>query len=104
MKKVLLTATLTVLCGSVITAGASAASPEPAGQVTVFSTEFTPLTTWDSPDGCEKLPAAAHVIVNQTSNAIRVYSDPLCLTPGLTVAPGYGSHVPAGAGSFSLAS
>jgi hypothetical protein len=71
------------------------------GDVTVFSTEVQPLDVYHDPVGCVKLPPAAHVLVNQSSGDVEVYLDPLCLTPSLTVHPGYGSHVAPGSGSFS---
>lgn len=71
------------------------------GDVTVFSTEFQPLAVYHDPTGCIKLPALAHVLVNQSSGDVRIYADPLCLTPSLTIHPGYGSHVAPGSGSFS---
>lgn len=92
---------------AVITTGLSLAATAPAaaesdtGKVIVFSTEVTELAVWVDPEGCVKLPAAAHVLVNQTDENVMIHGDPLCLTPGLTVAPGYGSHV-AGSGSFSV--
>jgi hypothetical protein len=72
-----------------------------SGQVIVFQTEFTPLTTYANPEGCHRLPAAAHVLVNQSSAPVRIYADPLCLSPSATVAPGYGAHVSPSSGSFS---
>ncbi|WP_406409210.1 hypothetical protein OG923_10335 [Streptomyces halstedii] len=80
--------------------GASAA-PADTGEVVVFRTEVAQLTTYDSPRGCHKLPADAHVLVNRSDRPVRVYGDPFCLTPGLTVQPGYGAHVVPGSGSFS---
>lgn len=71
------------------------------GDVTVFSTELQPLDVYHDPVGCRKLPPAAHVLVNQSSDDVRVYLDPFCLTPNLTVRPGYGSHVVPGSGSFA---
>ncbi|GAA3863970.1 hypothetical protein [Streptomyces sedi] len=70
------------------------------GEVSVFSTEFGPLTTYDNPVGCHKLPLDAHVLSNQTERPVTIYADPFCVTPGLTVQPGYGSHVAPGSGSF----
>jgi hypothetical protein len=42
------------------------------------------------------------VLINQTDKNVNVYADPFCVTPGLAVAPGYGSHVALGSGSFSV--
>ena len=41
------------------------------------------------------------MLTNHTDRPVTVYTDPFCLTPGLTVQPGYGSHVAPGSGSFS---
>ncbi|WP_413759948.1 hypothetical protein [Streptomyces sp. MMBL 11-3] len=73
------------------------------GEVHVFGTELEPVMTYENPGGCYKLPLSAHVLVNGTDSTVQVHGDPFCLTPGLTVAPGYGSHVAAGSGSFSVA-
>ncbi|MBB5158800.1 hypothetical protein [Saccharopolyspora phatthalungensis] len=71
------------------------------GEVVVFENEFTKLTRYQNPDGCKKLPAAAHVLNNETDQPVKIYGDPFCLGPSLTVPPGMGSHVAAGSGSFS---
>ncbi|MDA3643887.1 hypothetical protein LZ318_33265 [Saccharopolyspora indica] len=81
-----------------LSAGTAAAA---GGDVVVFETEVQQLTTYTSPEGCHKLPMAAHVLVNNTDKPVQIYGDPFCLTPSLTVAPGYGSHVAPGSGSFS---
>ncbi|MFI5560240.1 hypothetical protein ACIA2T_13265 [Amycolatopsis japonica] len=73
-----------------------------AGEVVVFSTEFQRLDTYRNPEGCNKLPIAAHVLLNLSSAEVVVHSDPLCLTPGMPVNPGFGSHVTPGSGSFSV--
>ncbi|MFD5247883.1 hypothetical protein ACFWIW_25320 [Amycolatopsis sp. NPDC058340] len=73
-----------------------------AGNVVVFSTEFERLDTYRNPEGCNKLPIAAHVLVNLSSAEVVVHGDPFCLTPGLTVNQGFGSHVAPGSGSFSV--
>ncbi|MFI9450005.1 hypothetical protein [Amycolatopsis sp. NPDC052450] len=73
-----------------------------AGNVVVFSTEFQRLDTFRNPEGCNKLPVAAHVLANLSSSDLVIHGDPFCLTPGLTVRAGYGSHVAAGSGSFSV--
>ena len=72
------------------------------GQVVVFSTELTPVTVYENPRGCKAFPPLAHVLNNQTDKPVRIHGDPLCLTPGMTVLPGYGMHVPEGFGSFSV--
>ncbi|MFI7120415.1 hypothetical protein [Amycolatopsis sp. NPDC049868] len=73
-----------------------------AGNVVVFSTEFQRVDTYRNPEGCNKLPIAAHVLVNQSSSEVVVHADPFCVTPGLVVGQGFGSHVAAGSGSFSV--
>lgn len=77
------------------------ASAAASGEVTVFQTEFQQLTTYEDPDGCHKLPAAAHVLTNGTDEPVRIYADPFCAGPSVAVQPGYGSHVAPGSGSFS---
>lgn len=72
------------------------------GQVTVFETEFTELTTYEHPGGCYKLPAAAHVLINQTNQPVTIYAGPACITTLLVVPPGYGAHVAPVSGSFSV--
>lgn len=88
-----------------LAAGALFAAPGAAladtGQVVVFSTEIQPLSTYDEPDGCYGLPTGAHVLTNQTDHPVKIYADPFCTTPNLTIQPGHGSHVPPAAGSFS---
>ncbi|GAA4205464.1 hypothetical protein [Actinocatenispora rupis] len=91
----------TAAAAAVLTIGVSAPASAAQGQVTVFSSELTPLDTYVNPSGCYKLPIAAHVLTNQTDSPVHVYADPFCVTPSLTVNPGYGSHVAAGSGSFS---
>ncbi|MFJ8912946.1 hypothetical protein [Amycolatopsis sp. NPDC102389] len=98
---------LVIAALSAAAAGALLVVPSPpaeaaAGSVVVFSTEFQRLDTYRNPEGCHKLPIAAHVLINQTSSGVVVHGDPFCLTPGLTVNPGYGSHVQPGSGSFSV--
>ncbi|MEZ7006295.1 hypothetical protein VM636_04330 [Streptomyces sp. SCSIO 75703] len=82
-----------------LTPGPAAAAAE--GEVTVFQTELQPLTVYRDPAGCHKLPAAAHVLNNATDGPVRIYGDPFCLGPSVTVPPGYGAHVAPGSGSFS---
>lgn len=93
----LLAAAGVLFLGTTLSGTASAAT----GDVTVFGTEFTPLSVYENPTGCYKLPLDAHVLVNRTDQPVTVYADPFCLTPGLLVQPGYGSHLVAGSGSFS---
>ncbi|MFD0562075.1 hypothetical protein ACFQ2M_08620 [Kitasatospora saccharophila] len=83
------------------------AAPAPAvtraasGDVVVFSTEAQPLDVYRDPAGCQQLPTVAHVLTNQTDRPVKVYGNPFCLGPSVVVQPGYGTHVPGGAGSFS---
>ncbi|MGW5263485.1 hypothetical protein ACWEQG_21150 [Microbispora sp. NPDC004025] len=72
------------------------------GQVVVFSTEHQPLDIYTDPTGCYKLRITAHSLDNQTDAPVAVYADPFCLTPGITVQPGYGAHLTPGSGSFSV--
>lgn len=96
-----------MLTASVVAAASAvalfAATPAEAstGRVTVFSTEVAPLKVYDDPTGCNTLPPGAHVLTNESDAPVRVYADPFCLTPSLVVQPGYGTHVPPIAGSFS---
>ncbi|MGS2647758.1 hypothetical protein [Streptosporangium sp. LJ11] len=94
-------AVLTGAVAALALLGTATAAQAATGQVVVFSTEFQELTTWNDPTGCHTLPLGAHQLNNQTDGDIQVYNDPLCLTPVLTVKPGYGSHVPPTSGSFS---
>ncbi|MER5634567.1 hypothetical protein [Streptomyces nitrosporeus] len=95
-----------VVSSLVLAAGAAvglAQTPAVAaeGTVSVFRTEVESLSVYENPKGCHKLPATAHVLNNDTDGPVRVYGDPFCLGPSVTVAPGYGSHVAPGSGSFS---
>ncbi|RKT89230.1 hypothetical protein SAMN05421805_1354 [Saccharopolyspora antimicrobica] len=91
-----------LLAASALAMGMSAGTAAAAsGEVVVFETEMQQLTTYTAPEGCHKLPMAAHVLVNNTDQPVRIYGDPFCLTPSVTVQPGYGSHVAPGSGSFS---
>ena len=84
-----------------VCAATGTASAAEEGDVVVFRTELTPLTVYHDPHGCQKLPPDAHVLANRSDRPVTVYADPFCLTPGLIVRPGYGSHVAPGSGSFS---
>ncbi|MFJ6518035.1 hypothetical protein ACIQJ4_07200 [Streptomyces filamentosus] len=91
---------------SLIAAGSMLGLAAPAqaaasGDVVVFSTEAQPLDVYRDPAGCRQLPTVAHVLTNQTDGPVRIYGNPFCLGPSLVVQPGYGTHVPGGAGSFS---
>ncbi|MFB4271561.1 hypothetical protein [Nonomuraea sp. GTA35] len=81
--------------------GAAVPAQAVTGQVVVFSHEFSPLITWDNPTGCHRLPAGAHQLNNQTDRDVRVYADPYCLTPGMTIPAGHGAHVHPTTASFS---
>ncbi|WP_285738937.1 hypothetical protein [Kitasatospora phosalacinea] len=92
-----------VAVGSVLglAAPAPAAPRAASGDVVVFSTEAQPLDVYRDPAGCQQLPTLAHVLANQTDRPVKVYGNPFCLGPSVVVQPGYGTHVPGGAGSFS---
>jgi hypothetical protein len=103
MKKLLASGAVIMFCVLSI-AAESVASADPGaatGRVVVFSTELQELDIRENPEGCQKLPAAAHVLINETDEVVNTYGDPLCMTPGLSVQPGYGAHVAPGTGSFS---
>ncbi|MEV6824963.1 hypothetical protein [Amycolatopsis sp. NPDC051102] len=104
MRKLPSLAAAIVLCTVPVFAGPMAfAEPTTAnGRVVVFSTELQELDRWEDPAGCQKLPAAAHVLINETDEVVNTYSDPLCLTPSVSVQPEYGTHVAPGTGSFSV--
>ena len=92
--------------GLVLAAGALAAVPgtaaaAPTEQVTVFQTELQSLKTFENPSGCHQLPPGSHVLANQTDEPVRIYGDPFCVGPSVTIPPGHGSHVAPGSGSFS---
>lgn len=94
------------LVSTIVFPSAASSAPTPAaeGTVTIFSHEFAPLTVHENPKGCTLILPTAHVLINQTNTPIRVYGDPLCLTPSITVTPGFGFHVSPGSGSFAPAS
>jgi hypothetical protein len=94
--------TASVAGGVLVVVGAAVPASAAQGQVVVFSTENAPLDKYDDPSGCNRLPDAAHVLDNLTDKPVTIYGDPQCLSPGAVVDPGYGSHVPAGSGSFSV--
>ncbi|KOV77991.1 hypothetical protein [Nocardia sp. NRRL S-836] len=100
--KRLVTATLATLAATGLLGSAASPAQAAEGRVAVFSTEVTPVAVYEDPNGCTTLPPDAHVLVNLTDTEVVVYGDPLCLTPGVAVAPGYGSHVTPGSGSFSV--
>lgn len=104
MKKPLALAAAIVLCIVSGFAGSTAfaESATPTGRVVVFSTELQEIDTWEAPEGCQRLPAAAHVLINETDEVVNTYGDPLCMTPSASVQPEYGTHVAPGTGSFSV--
>ncbi|MFH8341797.1 hypothetical protein [Streptomyces sp. AM6-12] len=81
--------------------GLAGSAQAASGDVVVFSTEVQPLDVYHDPVGCHRLPALAHVLSNLSDEPVRIYGNPFCLGPSLAVQPGYGTHVPGGAGSFS---
>ena len=100
MKRFLVLISALAMTIPLMISGAGTASAS-TGRVVVFGTEVEKLSVYENPDGCKKLPATAHVLVNLTDQPVETYGDPLCLTPGLTVQPGYGTHVVPATGSFS---
>lgn len=72
------------------------------GEVVVFRTELQPLSTFENPEGCHRLPTGAHVLNNRTDKPVVIHGDPFCATPGLSVQPGHGAHVPPEFGTFSV--
>ncbi|MCG8914372.1 hypothetical protein L6E12_00990 [Actinokineospora sp. PR83] len=105
LRALVLSAAATCLLAAPAVASPSAEPPaeDSTNQVVVFQHEFTELTVFEDPKGCERLPTGSHVISNQTDHEITIYSDPLCLLPIEPVSkikPGYGTHVSA-VGSFS---
>ncbi|MGP4114404.1 hypothetical protein ACTWP5_26275 [Streptomyces sp. 4N509B] len=95
---------LLVALGAAVLGTGMTAAPAHAstGEVVIFTTEFAPLTVHENPRGCHSFPALAHVLNNQTDSTVTIHGDPFCMTPGIRVAPGYGTHVPEGVGSFSV--
>lgn len=92
-------AVLVACAGMVVCATAPAQAAE--GTVLVFRHEFVDTMRFVNPSGCTKLPPDAHVLTNLTDSDVTIYLDPLCLTYSAVVPPGYGTHVPPVAGSFS---
>lgn len=84
-----------------VSATAPATAAPSDGEVAVFGTEAEPVTTYENPAGCYKLPLTSHVLINRTDKPVQVFADPFCMTPSFTVQPGFGSHLAAGTGSFS---
>lgn len=100
--KRLAAAMLSTLAVTALLASAGPPAQAAAGRVVVFSTELTPVKIYTNPDGCNKLPLDAHVLVNLTNTDVVVHADPFCLTPGLVVKEDHGSHVALGSGAFSV--
>ena len=98
----LVTATLGMLAATALLASMNSPAQAVAGRVAVFSTEVTPIEIYRNPNGCNKLPLEAHVLVNLTNGDVVVHADPFCLSPGLVVKEEHGSHVPPGSGAFSV--
>lgn len=86
---------LTIATPSPDAAGAQAAAP-PAGQIVIFETEATALSTGYDPQACNNAPALAHTITNHTDKPITLFADDRCGVPLVDVAPGFGSHVAPG--------
>jgi hypothetical protein len=98
----LVTATLGALAATALLASMNPPAQAAAGRVAVFSTEVTAIEIYRNPNGCNKLPLAAHVLVNLTNADVVVHADPFCMTPGLVVKEEHGSHVTPGSGAFSV--
>ncbi|GAA4847632.1 hypothetical protein [Saccharopolyspora rosea] len=94
-------ASVALAAGALVTGLSAGVAAAADGEVTVFETEVQPLTTYAAPEGCQKLPMAAHVLVNNTDKPVKIYGDPFCVGPSVTIPPGHGSHVAPGSGSFS---
>ena len=92
---------LSALAAAVVLVPVSPAAQAATGRVVVFSVEVTPLKTYDDPEGCQSLPAGAHVLANLTDGAVTIYGDPTCFAPLVTVEKGYGTHVPVHGASFN---
>ncbi|GHJ91360.1 MULTISPECIES: hypothetical protein [Streptomyces] len=92
---------ISLVAASAVLGLAGSAQAAATGDVVVFSTEVQPLDVYRDPAGCRQLPTVAHVLTNQTDRPVRIYGNPFCLGPSVVVQPGYGTHVPGGAGSFS---
>lgn len=91
-------AALAALAAAAPAGAADGAGGADDGEVVVFQQEFAPLTVFEDPSGCLRLPAGAHVITNRTERVITIYADPACVVPIEPVArikPGYGTHVSA---------
>lgn len=100
--KRLVTATLSTLAATALLASVNPPAQAAVDRVVVFSTEFTPVKIYKNPKGCNKLPLAAHVLVNLTNTDVVVHADPFCLTPGPVVKEEQGSHVTPDSGAFSV--
>lgn len=83
---------------------ADARSSATDGKVIVFVTEGseisgagTRLREYDPSTSCQAFPPGAHVIADQSSKRLLLYSDPFCITPVMPpfnfIKPGYGAHV-----------
>ena len=75
-------------------------------QVLVFILDkFVPVTKFEDPSGCYRLPAGTHVVINDTSREIEIHASPDCgqsaPAPGVPLKPGYGAHELPAFGSFS---
>ena len=103
MRRSTLVAALSALLvlGSASTALAQGDRADSTEQVIVFSNELVPLTVYNDPQGCQRLPAISHVLVNETSRTVYLHADPFCLGPSLPIQPGYGAHTGQLSGSFS---
>ncbi|MFD1146195.1 hypothetical protein [Saccharothrix hoggarensis] len=91
---------LSGLVAAVLLVPLGPAAQAATGKVVVFSVEAVPLENYDNPVGCRRLPAGAHVLANLTDGDVTIFGDPLCVSPLVTVEPGYGTHVPTFGAAF----
>lgn len=85
-----------LLSTAVLLVGTGTPANSAAGEVVLYSNEFTKVTTVVDPVNCTLLPIGAHLMLNLTDQPMALYLDPLCLlstVPASSVAPGGGGHV-----------
>lgn len=105
MRRGIRTLVVAVVCGAGLAAGTTASAEvdaKAAGTVLVFQFEVIETTRYVNPEGCTKLPAAGHLLANNTDKDVRLYADPFCMAFSMAVPPGYGAHIPPVTGSFSV--
>ncbi|TLS47624.1 hypothetical protein FE633_03830 [Streptomyces montanus] len=92
-------ATAGLVVGTAVPALAQNATDD--DKVVVFTTEIDKLHTYSDPQGCHRLPLAAHTLNNHTSGIVYLYPDPFCTSVGIPILPEHGMHTPPVGGSFS---